>query len=452
MKQYRLIAGILGLSLTIAAGSFVMAQGDCDGTTGNDTINCTTTPGTPDNQADGDLGDDSITIGVGVSVTYVDADGAATGGDVEGAGPGGNDTIVNNGTVTVSIAGDFATGDPGDDTITNNGTAGAILGDETNNTTAPNGDDIIINNGVVTNYIEGDGNDDTMLGGGAGGNDTITNNGSVGSDIRGDSGSGPGGNDTITNNGSVGNNIEGDGGNDTVTLGDTSSVGNDILMGDGNDKVTVGDGALVGNIIDGGDGTDTLEFKFNDPDEGAAAAAILAGLSPAGGTVTFGGITYTWQNFEQLVAIFTAIGGGGGGGGNGGGSGGGNGGGGSSGGTVTVTLNSFGGIKDGRLNAYDLAAPLVVYCSVGEQITVIDVQADGSYPLAFSVDFDAVNAAIAQAKANLSTVTIDAGLGDTLTAAQDGTLVAFGPTLDGSKTYSFTFQSNCTASALGLEF
>ncbi|MCA0458714.1 MAG: hypothetical protein LCI00_32470 [Chloroflexi bacterium] len=440
MKQYRWAAGIFVLSLTIAAGGIVMAQpGDCDGTTGSDTINCTTTPGTPDNQADGDLGDDTITIGTGVTVTYVDADGAATGGDVEGAGPGGNDTIVNNGTVTVSIAGDFSTGNPGDDHITNNGTVGDILGDETNNTTAPNGDDTIINNATVTGYIEGDGNDDSMLGGGAGGNDTIINNGSVGTDIRGDSGSGPGGNDTITNNGSVGNNIEGDGGNDTVTLGDTSSVGNDILMGDGNDKVTVGDGALVGNVIDGGDGTDTLEFKFNDPDEGAAAAAILAGLSPAGGTVTFGGITYTWTNFEQLVAIFTTIGGGGGGGG------------GTGGGSIIVTLNSVGGIQDGRLNAFDLAAPLVVYCKVGEQISIIDVQADGSYPTAFVVDFDAVNNAVAAAKASLDTVTIDTGLGDVLVATKDGALVAFGPTLDGSKIYSFTFQPGCTASALGLE-
>ncbi len=426
-KKYRLLVGALIMSLLTLIGGLLVVQaaGDCDGTTGNDVINCMTNPVTPDDQIDGELGNDNITQGAGVTTSFIDADGQdGSTGDNAGSGNGGNDTIVNNGTVTVSISGDYVSGIPGDDSITNNGITGDILGDETQDNTVKNGNDTIVNNGTVTGSIRGDGNSAITLEGGRGGDDAIVNNGTIGKDIVADSGaSGIGGNDSITNNGTVNGNID---------------------AGDGNDIVTIGDGATVGGIIDGYTGTDTLQFKFNDPAAGAAAATLLAGLSPTGGTATFGGHTYTWTNFEQLQALFTAAAGGGGGTGGGGSTGGGQ--------PITVTVRVNGGqIKDGRVNGYDLGAPFAVYCVPNESVQVIDISKDGNNALAISVKFDLINTEIAKAKASAQSVSIGSGLGDFLAAEADGSLVASGPTLDGSKTYTFRFQSDCTYIANGIE-
>lgn len=278
IKKYILITALF---LTFIAVQVVAAQTppSCDGTPAADTIICAVSPTSPDDQIDGDLGGDHITQNVGVTTSYIDADGAATGGDVAGVGDGGNDTIVNNGTVTIAISGDYVTGIPGSDTITNNGTTGTILGDETYSTSAPNGNDVIINNGTINHSILGDAGVGTSLAGGAGGDDIITNNGTIGEDIIGDSGSGVGGDDRIVNNGTV-----------------TGS----ILADSGNDTVVIAPGAAVGGTIDGGPGTDTLQFNFVNQTDKTAAAAVMVGKSPAGGTVTFYGQTYTWQNFESF--------------------------------------------------------------------------------------------------------------------------------------------------------
>ena len=135
-------------------------------------------------------------------------------------------------------------------------------------------------NGTVTSFIQGDGSYLLSLDGGDGGNDTIINNGSLAGSIIGDSGTLTGGSDSITNNGNVGGSIDASSGNDTVIIGI---------------------GATVGGTIDGGTGTDTLQFNFVNPITQAAAAAALAGKPPAGGTATFGGRTYTWQNFEAII-------------------------------------------------------------------------------------------------------------------------------------------------------
>ncbi len=413
VKKYRSLIGIMVFSLIIVSGGLLVAYaaGDCDGTPlVNDVINCTTSPVMPDNQIDGDTGDDNIIQGAGVTTTYIDADGLATGPDDAGAGPGGNDTIVNNGTVTISISADYSTGKPGNDSITNNGSSGALLGDETTDINAQNGDDVIVNNGTVVNSVYGDAIPGDVLQGAAGGNDTITNNGTIGKDIVADAGAtNVGGNDTITNN---------------------SVVSGSIDAGGGNDQVTIGDGATVGGTIDGGAGTDTLKFIFNNPADGAAAAAILAGKVASGGTATFGGHTYTWTNFEQLQAIFTAAA--------------------AAGQPVTVSV-SIAQIKDGRINGYDLGAPFAVYCVPNEFVRVIDIRQDGSNPLAFQVKFDVVNDAVKKAKATFDTIGIANGEGDYLSATSNGSLIAYGPTLDGSKIYKFTFQADCTTNTVGIE-
>ncbi|MBI1276713.1 MAG: hypothetical protein GC179_01160 [Anaerolineaceae bacterium] len=493
MKRYPLVVIIVVVSLGLLIGGLLAAQaGDCDGTPGNDVINCTVNPTNPDAQVDGDLGDDNITVATGVTVDFIDADGETSGADNKGAGNGGNDTIVNNGTVNVAISGDYVTGAGGNDTITNNGTVGTIYGDEAAGTVTSSGDDNITNNGTVVNDIIADDNAT------AGGNDTVTNNGTIGGTI--DAGGGNdvvtnnstgsvnninagNGNDNVTNNGTVNGTIDaGDGnnnvtnsgtvgagitsGNGTDTINNSGSVtgsidagdgnnsvtndgsvsanivtgvGTDMIVnngsvsgsisaGDGNDTVDIGDGATVGGTIDGGAGTDTLQFHFNDPAVGAAAAATLAGMSPAGGTATFGGHTYTWSNFEQLRAIFAAAA--------------------ASGQTVTVSVAQ---IKDGRINGYDLGAPIAVYCVPDEYIEVIDIRQDGSNPLAFRVAFDIVNKAVKKAKSTFDYVNIASGQGDYLSAVQNGSLVAYGPTFDATKIYKFTFQPDCSANKVGTE-
>lgn len=435
-KNYRLLIGIMVLSLgTVTGGLLVTRAAGCDGTTGPDTINCTTNPTNPD-QIDGDLGDDNITQGAGVTTSYIDADGQPGVADTAGVGNGGNDTIVNNGTITVSISGDFVTGLPGNDNITNNGSTGDILGDETYDTAAKNGDDVITNNGTVTGTLRGDGNATINLEGGSGGNDTIVNNGTIGKDIVGDSAAtGNGGNDTITNNGTVSGTIYGDmttvgnGGSDNIT--NNGTVNGNIDAGEGNDTVTIGNGATVGGTIMGGAGTDTLQFQFNDPTEGAAAAAILAGKSGVSGTATFGGRTYTWTNFEQLKALFTAAV--------------------VAGQPVTVSVSTSGQIKDGRVNSYDLGAPFAVYCVPNEYVRVIDIQQNSDNTLAFEAKFTAINEAVTSAKSSGKSVGIANGLGDFLSADPNGALVVSGPTLDGSKTYTFRFQTDCSATTIGVE-
>ena len=178
-----LIGLIVGLMVT---GVVIIKAGDCDGTTGNDTIVCSANPNNPDQNVNGDLGNDNITVDAGVTVTFIDADGDGIG---QSTGNGGNDVIVNNGTVNNDISGDFVTGAAGNDTITNNGTVnGTIYGDEAS--------------GTVT----------------ASGNDTIVNSGTVAGDIIADDNLTAGGNDSITNNGQIAGNIDAGGGTDSVEL------------------------------------------------------------------------------------------------------------------------------------------------------------------------------------------------------------------------------------------
>ena len=461
MKRYSLIVIITVVILGLLLGGLLAtrAANDCDGTPFNDVIDCTVSPSNPETQVDGDLGDDQITVEAGVTTDFIDADGESGAADSKGQGNGGNDVIVNNGTVNVSISGDYVTGAGGNDTITNNGTAGIIYGEEaagtvtssgndtiTNNGTVVNdiiaddnatagGNDTVVNNGTVGGTIDAGGGDDTVTNGGTGivgnnvnagnGNDIVTNSGSVGGTI--DAGSG---NNNVTNSGTVGSNIVSGTGTDTIT--NNGSVTGTIDAGDGSDTVTIGDGATVGGVISGGSGldtgTDTLQFKFDDPAAGAAAAAVLAGKSPTGGTATFGGHTYTWSNFEQLQAIFTAAA--------------------AAGQTVSVNIAQ---IKDGRINGYDLGAPIAVYCVPNEYVRVIDIQQDGSNPLAFQVEFNVVNKAVKNAKATFNSISITNGEGDYLSAIQNGSLVAYGPTFDASKIYKFTFQPDCSSGNLGTE-
>jgi hypothetical protein len=158
-----LLSGLLLMLILLPAAPTVAESGCADGTTGNDSLTCSVTPpttGNDDDQFDADLGDDIMVQEAGVSTVDMDGDGSAT-HDLRGAGDGGDDTMTNYGTITASIAGDWASGNGGNDTIYNYGQIDAnIMGDEV---LGVGGNDTIINAGTVENAIHGEGGDDTVI-------------------------------------------------------------------------------------------------------------------------------------------------------------------------------------------------------------------------------------------------------------------------------------------------
>ncbi len=349
-----LIAGLL----TTASVSVAYAVGGCDGTPGADNIVCNTNTGDPIGL---DAGNDTFTLTDGTTVGTVNGDSDATGATLLGSG--GDDQIIINGDATGSVSGDKVSLAGGSDTITV-GVSGSVGGGVAGDASSGNsGNDNITVEGVVSGNVvgdstAGDGGADTItidatgtvdgdilgddadgnggadtitvdgkVGGavkgdgvaGDGGDDVITINGTV-SAVNGDSTGGDGGNDTININGTVDLDVNGEGGNDVISLGDGAfvgggvytSLGNDtvtigtgaeldeVYTGSGNDTVTIGDGAHLPGAINGDPGWDTLRFTF-------MTQGALAGLDPAGDTLTYGGETYTWTNFEELIGLLNEI-------------------------------------------------------------------------------------------------------------------------------------------------
>jgi hypothetical protein len=308
------LIGALFAAAWIAA---VAAPGDCDGTSGDDTITCTVDPANPDTTVGLDSGNDTY-------VQEVNVDSSAVGGDTLPDGntgtANGDDNITIDG-VTAIVGGDGGIGDNGNDTITINGQAGNVIGDFNTGASDIGGDDIITvaAGGSVTGTVYGDltlvGGDDEIQvdgsvgatvvgdsGGVSGGDDVIIINGSTGGSVIGDNVSGQGGDDTIVVNGSVGGDVVGDnadlGGADTIivsglVLGDIYA---DVATTGGDDYVYLADTAQVFGTIEGEGGFDTLEFE-------SVPQSVLDGLNPAAGTIAIGLNTYTWTGFEQLLGF-----------------------------------------------------------------------------------------------------------------------------------------------------
>ena len=364
------ISALLVTVLVAALPSGFAYAGNCDdGTNAPEVITCIADPVIPDDDIGLGLGDDTFTDVAGVTIDSVSGDslddGSSNTGDggndditingdvntVDGDtttedggndsitingkagcvsgdfvdGNGGNDTITINGDVSCSVSGDDASGKGGDDEIivNNTGTVGDIYGDYA----ATGGDDKITIDGQAFSVVGdevfiGDGGNDTIIVNGEsffvvgdsayngdGAADTIYINGIVFA-VMGDGASGNGGNDLIIINGSVLDNVSGDavdadGGNDTIVISghvDGDILGDDALGMGGNDTVTLNAGAIVGGLINGEGGFDSLQFGFLTPSQLAAY-----GLNPAGGSLTYGGTTYTWKNFEQLIGLLAEI-------------------------------------------------------------------------------------------------------------------------------------------------
>jgi hypothetical protein len=271
--------------------------GDCDGTLGNDSFTCSTILPAPDADFGLGLGDDTFIQTDAVFADSVQGDALDDGN--YNTGDGGNDSITISGGAFF-VSGDGTDGNGGNDSIVINADGGSfgILGDDV---TGHGGADTIVVNGVAL-AVYGDGAD------GDGGSDTIIING-VTEDVAGDEVLGNGGDDLIIINGLVlfdvtGDCADGDGGNDTIVI--NGEVGGDIF-GDcvagagGDDTVRLGAGASVGGTIDGEDGFDVLQFS-------ALTQSQASALDPVSGTISFGGHTYVWQNFEQLLGLLRAAG------------------------------------------------------------------------------------------------------------------------------------------------
>jgi len=269
---------------------------------------------------------------------------AANGVDIDGDG-----TVTNNGTIDENF--DDGVDIQGNGTVTNNGIIdfndgngvliegdGTVINDGSIDDNFDDGIDIIgrgnvTNNGQINNNFSSNGVD--VEGGG-----TVTNNGQVngnssdGIDVEGSA--------AVTNNGEVNNNgsegvdieqgslvnngqingnnggglqVEFDGNlNDSFANNEGAEVvGTDgtvaIDMMGGNDQVTLHVKSTVVGTVDGGADFDTLTFQYESTseDELADFAALIASLNPAGGTLSFGGRTFTWVNFEDLQALLTLI-------------------------------------------------------------------------------------------------------------------------------------------------
>jgi hypothetical protein len=155
--------GLMLILILMPTALTAAADGCADGTPGSDNLKCSVNPpaaGNDDDQFDADLGNDVMVLAANVLVSNMDGDGGIT-HDLRGAGDGGDDTLTNYGTVTASIAGDWAAGNGGDDTIYNYGQVNVnIMGDEV---LGVGGNDTIVNGGTVENAIHGEGGDDTII-------------------------------------------------------------------------------------------------------------------------------------------------------------------------------------------------------------------------------------------------------------------------------------------------
>lgn len=200
----RSVSSLLLVALMFAAigvAPAFAAPGDCDGTSSNDNISCSSDPVSPDAEIDLGDGDDILVIETGVSTGHV-------------YGGNGSDQITVNGDVVVGVA-------------------STVYGDA--------GDDIIIVNGLVEQVVYGGADDDT-----------IEVNGRT-SAANGDSGA-----DVITINGELSTGAFGGDGDDHIEVNGT--VQGSVEGSDGDDSVVLGVNASVGNKIDGGAGSDTLTF------------------------------------------------------------------------------------------------------------------------------------------------------------------------------------------------
>jgi len=367
---------------------------------------------------------------------------------------GGNNGIFNNGTTYLFNGGKIKGGNDGlflvgDGYVYN---VGRIRGG--NNGIYITGDAYVANDGVIKGnnagiYVEGNGyvdNGGKVKGGNTGilvsGGGSIDVSGTVTSDhtgiylggdgdinvsgtvIAGDVGiKGGSGDQHVDVTGTIDPPLAADlgDGNDSFYARSGSNVQGEIHLGGGDDLMIVGDHSHVPEEMLGGE-TDEVDgdtLIIGDglicAEDGTAIANAQAinSLDPNGGSVTYLGETYTWAEFEHIM------------------------------GGAHVHPCEPGRINDGRINAYDLAAPDALYCTVDQGVSVWQINLEGQGTFAFAVTLDQIKAAIAQATTTGQNQLIQSDAnGGALYALSDGTHLQFNaPDLrEPGKTYVFLFE------------
>lgn len=211
------------------------------------------------------------------------------------------------------------------------------------------------------------------------------------------------------------------GGRDRVNLRDDANVLGGISMGEGDDTVQIASGARATGTIDGGEGDETDGDLLIVGDEtlcgeaeGTAARirdvrGLVEGINLDGDTFGFDGEEYTIENFER----------------------------GSSGVRDTRCIQF---IEDGRINAYDMGAPVAGYCNTLEGLNVWPIDTDGNGQIDFSVSGEQMRTALQEAVTSGQNVLIAAGArGSSLYALSSNEYQMMRLQPDG-KTYAYIFE------------
>jgi len=261
-------------------------------------------------------GDDEFVAPVNLNVPTegIDND-TLRGGDGDDTllGGGGQDTIDGGAGIDTNSFEDIGLGVTATVNADGSGTASYGQVDEEftgiENLRGSSNDDVLVATGAAANTIEGGAGDDIIAGGGGvdsldggEGNDTNSFRG-IGADVTAsladetasygmvsetftnfENLEGGSGNDTLSGDMNA-NTLAGEDGNDTLFGG----AGNDTLSGGAGDDVLAGGGGT--DIIDGGEGNDTNSFE----DIGLGVTANIGA-----GTASYGMVTETFTNIENL--------------------------------------------------------------------------------------------------------------------------------------------------------
>jgi Ca2+-binding RTX toxin-like protein len=170
----------------------------------------------------------------------------------------GNKADSINNTATGTIVGGIKAGG-GNDTLVNDGSMTATGGSAVD---LGDGDDLFVNRGTVTgDVLAGAGNDEII---------NVATGNIFGGVVMGD------GNDKLGNSGLVGGDVDMGDGDDVVNLYVGASVGGAVLLGSGNDLLTAT--AYGDFVVDAGDGDDTVAMGDGDDDvQGGAGNDMLYG-------------------------------------------------------------------------------------------------------------------------------------------------------------------------------
>ena len=213
--------------------------------------------------------------------------------------------------------------------------------------------------------------------------------------------------------------IELNGGQDRVNLRSNGHVDGDIEMGGGDDTVQIASGSQAHGLIDGGseDNADVLIVgdenmcgeDENTAERMAGVRGLVESINLEDDTFNFDGEDYSVFDFEEGQS-----------------------------GVRSRRCYQF--IEDGRINPYDMGAPVAGYCNVEEGLNVWAIDTDGNGQVDFSVSAEQMRTALEQAVNGGANVLIAQGArGSSLWALSTNQYQMMRMQPDG-KTYAYIFE------------